>query len=298
MNPGIYGLGGQIVTPVQGPFSGTADARKLLAVQFLVVGGAGGAPGGQATFGPGPGGGGGGVASGSFGALLGSAYDVVIGAGGATGSSSSTPGSLSRFGPTTAGGGGAAISNAGNMINGASTTGGSAGNTRVSPFLTTQGFAGGIGIASGQLAGGGGGAGGQGGDGTTGQCGSGGIGVLSSVPATPRYFGAGGGGGSNQISGSTAAAASGGQDGGGAGAGASGSGTAGDANTGGGGGGGRAGGTSPRNGSNGGSGVVVLRWNASQAVATLSSGLTATRSTAGTDTVMTITAGTGTITWS
>jgi hypothetical protein len=42
---------------------------------------------------------------------------------------------------------------------------------------------------------------------------------------------------------------------------------------------------------------VVLRWNASQAVATLSSGLTATRTTVGTDTVLRITAGTGTVTF-
>jgi hypothetical protein len=47
----------------------------------------------------------------------------------------------------------------------------------------------------------------------------------------------------------------------------------------------------------GGSGVVILRWDASQAVATLSAGLTFTRSTVGTDTVIRITAGTGTVTW-
>jgi hypothetical protein len=52
------------------------------------------------------------------------------------------------------------------------------------------------------------------------------------------------------------------------------------------------------NGGAGGSGVVILRWDASQAVATLSSGLTFTRNTVGTDTVLTITAGTGTVTWS
>lgn len=66
----------------------------------------------------------------------------------------------------------------------------------------------------------------------------------------------------------------------------------------GGGGGGASNGTAASGGGAGGSGVVILRWNASQAVATLSSGLTFTRSTVGTDTVIQITAGTGTVTWS
>jgi hypothetical protein len=69
---------------------------------------------------------------------------------------------------------------------------------------------------------------------------------------------------------------------------------AGGANTGGGGGGG--GGTSAA-GAAGGSGIVILRWNAAQAVAQVSPGLTASLNVVGTDTVLTITAGTGTVTW-
>jgi len=42
VNPGIYGLGGQIVTPVQGPFAGVADARRLLQTQVLLCAGGGG----------------------------------------------------------------------------------------------------------------------------------------------------------------------------------------------------------------------------------------------------------------
>jgi hypothetical protein len=43
---------------------------------------------------------------------------------------------------------------------------------------------------------------------------------------------------------------------------------------------------------------VILRWNASQAAVTLSSGLTGRLTTVGTDSVLTITAGAGTVTWS
>jgi hypothetical protein len=71
--------------------------------------------------------------------------------------------------------------------------------------------------------------------------------------------------------------------------------TSGSANTGGGAGGGGV--TSSFSSQTGGSGLVAIRWNASQAVATLSSGLSFTRTNSGTDTIITITGGTGTVTF-
>jgi hypothetical protein len=71
--------------------------------------------------------------------------------------------------------------------------------------------------------------------------------------------------------------------------------TAGESGVGNSGGGGGGGATSAGAAGAGGSGIVILRWNASQAVATLSAGLTATRNTVSVDTVLTITAGTGTV---
>jgi hypothetical protein len=53
MNPGIYGLGGRLGTPVPVPFSGVADAGKLRTVQVLIVGGGGGGGGEQAGGGGG-----------------------------------------------------------------------------------------------------------------------------------------------------------------------------------------------------------------------------------------------------
>lgn len=292
MNPGIYGLGGQIVTPVQGPFSGVADARKLLAVQALVVGGGGGGQGGNNTTRCGSGGGGGGAIDSVTAVSLGQQYSVSIGAGGT--SSGPTVGTFSRFGDLTGIGGGVVgipMATGAGSISGRSVT-----------LFAHQGSSGGAGFTvpstSFLQSGGGGGAGGQGVDATATASGNGGIGRLSAVPATAGYYGGGGGAGGNNNSGGPSTPGAGGLGGGGAGGGSSPtSGTAGTANTGGGGGGGA--GQAPGGaGANGGSGIVFLRWNASQAVATLSSGLTFTRSTVGTDTVTIITAGTGTITWS
>ena len=293
MNPGIYGLSGTSVTPVQGPFSGIADARKLLSVTALIVGGGGG---GNTRSGgtPAGGGGGGGVLEQSLGISLQTAYTITIGAGGAA----NIQGSFSQFGSIVAIGGGAGVGGAsGGIASGASGGGGAFTNTgvRTVSLCSTQGFSGGLPSAN-IAAGGGGGAAAQGGDGVSGTAsGNGGAGRLVSL--TNSYYGGGGGGGcySNGVS-PNAIAGTGGIGGGGNGnAAASVAAVAGTANTGGGGGGG--GGTNA-NPATGGSGVVIIRWNASQAVATLSSGLTATRTTVGTDSVLTITAGTGTVTWS
>jgi hypothetical protein len=69
-------------------------------------------------------------------------------------------------------------------------------------------------------------------------------------------------------------------------------------NTGSGGGGG--GGTNgfSSTGGNGGSGIVILRWNTSQIRINIGVGLISTTSTVGSDTVVTITGGTGTVSWS
>jgi hypothetical protein len=292
MNQGIYGLGGQVVTPVQGPFSGVADARKLLAVQALVVAGGGGANAGLATR-PCGGGGGGGVIDTITAVFLNVAFQIVIGAGG---SSSGSTGSYSRFGDFSAAPGGGAINSGSNP--GYATGMGSVNASRVASVISSQGFAGGIGNAAVTVAGGGGGAGGQGVDGVVGvAAGNGGIGKFSATPAIATYYGGGGGGGGNSNSGVVSTAGVGGLGGGGTGGtNSSTNPTAGAVNTGGGGGGGGAFGVG-QSGSTGGSGVVILRWNASQAVATLSSGLTFSRNTVGTDTVITITGGTGTVTF-
>jgi hypothetical protein len=54
---------------------------------------------------------------------------------------------------------------------------------------------------------------------------------------------------------------------------------------------------SASNGANGGSGVVILRYSSIFSIA-IGAGLTGTTSTVGDDTVCTITAGTGTVSWS
>jgi len=292
MNPGIYGLGGEVTTPVQGPFSGVADARKLLAVQALIVGGGGGATGNRSDRTPG-GGGGGGVVEQDIGVTLGARLSVQVGAGGA-GAATATNGELSVFGSIVALGG--SSSNTGGSIIPTSASG--AGNTfltRMASRISLQGNTGGQGVAAATSPGGGGGAGAAGADATASAAGNGGIGRASIITGTTIYYGGGGGGGSYV---GTSTPGSGGLTGGGAGSSATASaGTAGTAFTGGGGGGGASNGTSFSVGGNGGSGIVILRWNASQAVATLSSGLTFTRTTVGTDTVISITAGTGTVTF-
>ena len=292
MNPGIYGLGGQIVTPVQGPFSGTADARKLLSVQALIVAGGGGAIGNNSGR-PGPGGGGGGVVDQIVGVRLGTRYAVQVGAGG-TGGSSPTAGGVSLFASIVAVGGRFSDISGTTTLAGASGAGTSFTN-RVLAQIPSQGSNGGLGVSNATSPGGGGGAGAVGADATASVAGSGGIGRASAITGTTIFYGAGGGGGSYV---GTSTAGSGGETGGGNGSSATASaGTAGAANRGGGGGGGASNGTVSSAGGNGGSGVVVLRWNASQAVATLSAGLTFTRTTVGTDTVIQITAGTGEVTF-
>jgi hypothetical protein len=64
------------------------------------------------------------------------------------------------------------------------------------------------------------------------------------------------------------------------------------------GGGGGGGATTAGAAGTGGSGIVVLRWNAAQAQINLSAGLVSTSTVVGSDKVVTITAGTGLVSWS
>lgn len=300
MNPGIYGLGGQIVTPVQGPFAGVASSRTMLSIWALLLGGGGGSCTANPVRPAGGGGGGGVLENTQLGVMLQTNFTVSIGAGGVNSSngypSYAAIGNPTQFGTLVAVGGGQAAV-AGSYIGCPGATGaGGIYTGGMSSIVSSQGYAGGASIASATANGGGGGAGAVGGDATSGVAGSGGAGRASAITGTTVFYGGGGGGGAYV---GTSTAGAGGATGGGNGSSAVASaGSAGSQNLGGGGGGGACNGSAVSAGGAGGSGVVILRWNASQAVAILSSGLIATRTTVGTDTVLTITAGTGTISWS
>jgi hypothetical protein len=120
--------------------------------------------------------------------------------------------------------------------------------------------------------------------------GSGGNGIVSNITGSDIYYGGGGGGGSLG-----AAPGSGGLGGGGNGRSTSNLGTNGTTNTGGGAGG--AGGGTTVTGYNGGSGVLIFRFPSSLKII-IGNGLTFSSSVVGTDNVVIITAGTGTVSWS
>ena len=200
-------------------------------------------------------------------------YSVVIGAGGAAGTTnpqlSDRSGNDSSFGHMVAVGGGynIATSQIGTAGGGG---GGGSGDTRIGGRgVTRQGFDGGTGRRMTSIfdaAGGGGGAnaaGANGGNIAASGGGNGGNGIESSIDGTPTYRGGGGGGGVDYRNTSTTGPGSGGLGGGGNGStdAAGASGDAGTANTGGGGGGGslRADATAT-NGGAGGSGVVIVRY--------------------------------------
>jgi hypothetical protein len=249
------------------PYSGTFTPTEAITADYLVVAGGGGG-----SYG---GGGAGGLRStvtisgGTPGtvesalSLTAQAYTVTVGAGGAAGSAGNSyigqNGSNSVFSTiTSTGGGGAAYDTP--QVGG---SGGGRGNTGAGAAGTAnQGFAGGAGTSGGVGAGGGGGAGAVGGDGTTSGNigGNGGNGRQITAFANPTqtgtdngYYAGGGGGGYQNFSGL----------GGLGGLGGGGKGTrdtkasAGVANTGGGGAGSYAQGTDF---SNGGSGIVIIRY--------------------------------------
>lgn len=259
-------------------------------VRVLTVAGGGG--GGASGTRPCGGGGGGGMIDDTIIITRGTSYTVIIGAGGAI----QAVGSYSRFGPFFAIGGGPGTN--GSAVGPGATSGGSHASTVPVPVLAgPQGTTGGRGSLANYGGGGGGGGasgttgGGTGTAGTTG--GNGGNGTSSTVPVnSTSYSGGGGGGGTVGGSGGT------GSGGNGSSSGTTTNATAGGPNTGGGGGGG---GTSATLlGAAGGSGIIIFRFN-SALKCSVSVGLTQGASspeTSGSDTIITITAGTGTVTFS
>ncbi len=239
-------------------------------VEYLVVAGGGG---GAADDGGG-GGAGGLLTATGFAVSPDSLITVTVGGGGtgaqAPGSTDgATKGSDSVFGSVTATGGGAGVLESpdtkknGGSGGGAGYSGGIPGTGIAGP--PRQGYNGGS--PSYTEAGGGGGAGAAGQNGNDpSYTGAGGVGVQSSIDGTATYY-AGGGGGGGRSSGGGA----GGLGGGGKGQRSGQTGTAGTANTGGGGGGaGDVG--SPKNGFNGGSGIVIIRYPDTYALATSTTG--------------------------
>lgn len=249
--------------------AGTWDGIAPSFAEYLVVGGGGA---GGRIMGSGGGGGAGGVRQGILSLTKGTTYTVTIGAGGAD-QNPPVAGSDSVLGPITAVGGGCGIS-AGEPIR-AGNTGGSGGGHAYgagtylgvgADGIPGQGNRGGHGqltTASPYRGGGGGGAGSPGRDATDGanSAGDGGAGIASDISGTLTTYGGGGGGHTT----AGLPVAFGGAGGGGAG-GSDSAGTAGTANTGGGGGGGNAA------GGTGGSGVGFLRYPASFAALTSTTG--------------------------
>ena len=135
--------------------------------------------------------------------------------------------------------------------------------------------------------GGGGGAGAVGVDGSS-ASGNGGVGLSSSITGSAVTRG-GGGGGALYNAGTAGSGGTGG--GGNGGSNSSHAGVAGTVNTGGGGGGAHSGAASGA----GGSGIVILRYATADATITVGSGLTSSSSTSGSDTIISFTAGTGTV---
>lgn len=204
-------------------FTNLGNAKELEV--FLVGGGAGGT---KIINTGGNGGGGGYVNNGTFAPQKNTAYDAVIGAGGAINGGSG--GTTTIFDLTANGGSG---SNGGSGGGGGTTSGGG-----------TSGETGGVGGTNG----------GNGKAGSNGSSGGTGAGVTTipwgDEPKYGRYAGGGGGGGGYEDYGGA-----GGAGGGGKGGNSSSNGTSGSTNTGGGGGGGSYGG----NGGAGGSGIILIR---------------------------------------
>jgi hypothetical protein len=250
-----------------GTFTVTQLGTYVTTVDVLVVGdGGGGGSGGGGSVGGGGGGAGGFRTSTSYGVAE-SGYTVTVGSGGAgksNGAGRGSAGSGSTFDTITAAGGGGGGDGSGSESKGGSggsgggnayknTGGGGAGDA---PDTTPdQGSNGGNGSVDtvNYGGGGGGGAGAAGSDGSLGNGGEGGSGTASNYKTGSNIIYAGGGGGG----GGTTSGGPGGAGGGGTGATASGSAsTAGAANTGGGGG----GGNDSRTASDGGSGIVIIKY--------------------------------------
>lgn len=280
MNNGIYGYTSNTI--VNMPYAINSSLVPLVSLQVLLVGGGGN--GGPAGVRPAGGGGGGGVVEQTLGVKLGTNYTITIGAGG----------SFSQFGSIVALRGGNGTEGTASTVGSQATGGGiHASINRYTSSCSIQGYAGGLGLL-GTTSGGGGGAGGQGEDKTSGTVsGAGGVGKSSNIPVTPTVYGGGGGGGGKAAATATTPGA-GGSGGGGAGSDGTTAATNGTANTGGGGGGGSTESAGTRG--TGGSGIVVLRiTNADRLNIIIGAGLTYSTVYSGSDTILTFTAGTDTI---
>jgi len=183
--------------------SGTFTVTRGDNVEVLVVAGGGGT-----GFDVGGGGGGGGVVYHPAKAVTLQSYTVTVGAGGASGQTSTVKGSNggdSIFGDITAIGGGGGGAYPGNGVGLSGGSGGGAGDQNVAGGSATQGNSGGgtgYGYAGGTSAGawgsgGGGGAGGVGSNGITGQVVNGGPGYVSSISGSNVEYGKGGKGNSD-----------------------------------------------------------------------------------------------------
>ena len=281
--PSEYNFTGSVPSPVPGAVAGyrthiysTVGNSSFVpsntgTVEVLVVAGGGGGGGGFPTWAGGGGGGGGGVVyQSSYPVESGKTYPIIVGAGGAAGSSDATNGGNSVFDKITAIGGGRGGrwvgSGNSNAYSGGSGGGGANdndfANRNLGGFGTVgqgnRGGQGGLYTGSNASSGaGGGGAGSAGGNARGNTGGEGGVGLPFTITSTTTYFGGGGGGGGG-VTGGIAITHLGGGGNGGNGTGQNG--TSALANTGGGGGG--AGSTNTTNtvGGAGGSGIVVVRY--------------------------------------
>lgn len=232
---------------------------------YLAVGGGGAGGGSQGSGEAGGGGGAGEVATGTHTVVNGDTISITIGAGGtgSTGNGGNGVDTVLGSVKTAVGGGGGGQGNNSNGLSGGS--GGGAGSNNSgggTGGAATAGFAGGDGQNNtGGNGGGGGGASaaGEAGNHTSKHGGVGGNGVASSISGASVTYGGGGGGSSTDV-----ASGAGGTGGGGAGGI---TGVNGTANTGGGGGGTAHGGVAA-NGANGGSGIVIIRYLATDMTAT------------------------------
>lgn len=283
MNQGIYSIGNQTIASV--PY-GVNGIPLPSIISVLVVGGGGGGGGGVSAGNPnyrGAAGGAGGFIESLFIISLRTIYTITIGAGGSGSSATGLKGGDSLFATFTAvggGGGGGYYYNAnGNTPSYWNSSmggiGGSGGGAAVTNgMLVTnsiggrsilgQGNAGGSGFSASFFVGGAGGAGSAGGNASSGGHGTAGTGKASTLNNVT--YAAGG----SLASGANASA-----------------------NTGNG---GNNNGSTTFNGTNGGSGVVVLRFNNALNIR-LGVGLTYTSITSGSDRIITITAGTDTVTF-
>jgi hypothetical protein len=266
--------------------SNSVTPSSPFTLTYLALAG-GGAGGGQNNGG---GGGAGGYLESTTSIGKATNYTVTVGAGGAASSTQAAQnnGNNSVFGSITAIGGGGGGGQGASGNNGG--CGGGGAYAGIAGGTGSQGGNGGVGANDPSAYGGGGGGGAapaNGGNGTSSNGGAGGSGRASSITGSSVTRGGGGGGGSN------VGGAGGGSGGGGNGAYPQA--TNGGTNLGGGGGGCQ---SSLTTSGAGGSGIVILRWPTATATISIGAGLTGSTTTVGSDTVATITAGTGNVSWS